>query len=128
MGDKQLSKLLVTAGGEGGPSNTSECLLWGNRAGCGLVFRVAFGIGCSAFAVVSFSRFVGPRSVLVLVVPRGGGFGFLDVGSRLVQSFAFGSALVVLRVRWFRFVCPLVRRLVLVDSVEIWPKSAKFAS
>ena len=41
---------------------------------CGLVFCVAFGSGCSAFVVVSFALFAGARSVLVLLVPRGGGF------------------------------------------------------
>ena len=35
--------------------------------------------------------------------------------------------LVVLCARWFWFICSIVRRIVLVDLVEIWPKSAKFA-
>ena len=42
--------------------------------GVGVVYSVAFGFGCSAFAVVSFALFAGSRSVLVLVAPRGGGF------------------------------------------------------
>ena len=42
--------------------------------GVGLVFFVAFGFVCSAFAAVSFALFAGSRSVSVLAVPRGGGF------------------------------------------------------
>ena len=44
----------------------------GLGVGCGLVFSVAFGFYCSAFAVVSLALFVG--AALVLVAPRGGGF------------------------------------------------------
>ena len=36
--------------------------------------------------------------------------------------------LVVLRVRWFRFICSLVPQLALIDPVDIWPKKEKFAS
>ena len=36
--------------------------------------------------------------------------------------------LVVLFVRLFRFICSDVRRPALVDPVEIWPKSEKFAT
>ena len=52
----------------------ASCRGLGLGVGCGLVFWVAFGFCCSAFAVVSFAIFAGLRSVLVLVVPRGGGF------------------------------------------------------
>ena len=44
------------------------CRGLGLGVGCGLVFRVAFGLGCSAFAVVSFSIVAGSRPLLVLVV------------------------------------------------------------
>ena len=46
----------------------------GFGVGCGLGFCVAFGFGCSALAVVSFALFAGSRSLLVLLVPPGGGF------------------------------------------------------
>ena len=49
------------------------------------------------------------------------------VGLALVLVF-LALVLVVVFVRWFRFICPFGRRLVLVDPVQIWPKSAKFES
>ena len=57
------------------PANNTERFLQGFTAdvGCGLFF-VAFGVSCSAFAVVPFAVFAGSRSVLVLVFPCGGGF------------------------------------------------------
>ena len=51
---------------------------------CGLVFCVAFGSGCSAFAVVSFALFAGARSVLVLPPSLAAVSLVLKVGSRLV--------------------------------------------
>ena len=50
--------------------------------GSGMVFCAAFG--CSTFAVVLFFLVVGSRLVLVLVVPCGGGFVFVQCW------FAFG--------------------------------------
>ena len=93
----------------------------GLRIGCGLVClrRSSFW---SAFAVIPFGHVVGPRSVLVLVGPRGG-YVCLKFSSRVVLggSCAFGLfsrsasgrrgpsrfalVLFVLRVRWFRIVC-----------------------
>ena len=63
-------------------------------------FAFDIGFGRSARAVFAFGRIVGARLALVLVV---------------------------LRVRWFRCVCSLVRPLALVDAVGIFPKSEKFA-
>ena len=53
---------------------SASCRVLGNGVGCRWVLRVAFGFGCSAFAVVSISLFAGSRSVLLLVAPCGGGF------------------------------------------------------
>ena len=94
----------------------------GLAAGGCLAFRVAFdnlsfslifgslvsfvGVGRAAYAVVSFVQVVGPRLALVVSLRA----------SRLFWSF------------WFRIVCPLVRRLMLVNPVGIWPKSAQVAS
>ena len=72
---------------------SSSCV--GLGIGCGLDF-LRRGFVCSALAVASFGLVVGPRSVLVLVGPRGGGFVCLNVGSRLVLVFfsvAFGACL-----------------------------------
>ena len=41
-------------------------VLQGLRVDCGLVFRVAFGFGCSEFAVVSFSLVVGRAACAVV--------------------------------------------------------------
>ena len=77
-------------------------------------------------AVVSFVRNVGSRLVLfgpsrlVLVFSCAFGVGFGP--SPLVLDF------VGLRVRRFRVVCSVVRGILLVDPVVIWPKSAKSAS
>ena len=46
--------------------SSATCRGLGFGVGCGLVFGVAFGFGCSAFAVVSVALFDGSRSVLVL--------------------------------------------------------------
>ena len=58
----------------------------------------------------------------------------LRMGKMVERVFGVGFGrsrlalvLVVLCARWFRFICSFVRRIVLVDPVEIWPKSAKFA-
>ena len=51
--------------------------------GCGLVFSVAFGFGCSAFAVVSF---------------------VLNFASRLVLFLSFARDLDFGRARGFRFI------------------------
>jgi len=88
----------------GPPVNTSVCFLQGSRAW------------------VSFVHIFGSRLAFVLVVPRGGGF----VCPHFWFAFAVGIGRSV--GRWFRFVRSLVPRVVLVDPVEIWPKSGKFAS
>ena len=69
-------------------------------------FCVAFGFGRSAFAVVSFALFAGPRSVLVWSSCVAVVSFVLNVGSRsaLFWSFAFG--LVFGRV-WCCFIFPL---------------------
>ena len=54
--------------------------------GCCMAF-LRLGFSCSLFAAVSFSLAVGSLSVFVLIVPRGGFFVFLNVGSRLVLVF-----------------------------------------
>ena len=91
----QPTALLEPAGGGGPPVNTIE-----------------FGL----FAVVSFVL-VGSRSVLVLVVPRGGGFvcpccWFSFWCWFWSSDFGLGFG----RVRWFRFIFAFVWRLVLVDE------------
>ena len=101
--------ILEPAGGGEAPQSilsSASCRGLGFGVGCGLAFCVAFGRS----AVVSFVLVVGSRSVLVLVlvVPRGGGF-VCPLLLVLVWCWFWSSAfgLGFGRVRWFRFIFPL---------------------
>ena len=74
----------------------ASCWGLGHRVGCVLAFCVAFGFGCSAFAVVSFALVFGSRSVLVWFVPCGGGYVCPQCW------FAFGVGFGRPAWRWFR--------------------------
>ena len=107
----------------------ASCVGLGIVVGCGLVFCVAFG--CSALAVVSFSFIVLGRVRRWFGVCRAAcvAVSFAQVVGRVWCWLDFSAlVLVVLRVRWFRYIFPLVRRLLSVDPVEIWTKNAKVAS
>ena len=88
------------------PVNTGECFLQVPLAWFGLLLR---GFARSVIAALSSGRVVGSRSVLVLVGPRVGGFGFLKVGSCFVLVIPSRLVFVCVRlgpsrrVQWFRF-------------------------
>ena len=84
--------------------SSAYCRGLGRGDGCVLVFRVAFGFGCSVFAVVSFALFVCSRSVLVLVVPRGGCFVRPQCSFDCPQCwFVLGAGLVLRFWCWLAF-------------------------
>ena len=85
---------------------------WGIGSACGLIL-LRRGFFCPAFALVSFSLVVGPRSMLVFVGPRGGGFVCLNIGSHLVLVFPSLLAFVCVRRRSVA-ACPAVSFLCVV--------------
>ena len=85
-----------------------------------MIVRVAFGCGCFAFAAVSSAVDLGPRSVLVLVLPRGGGFVCLESWRPYGVGFGPSRVLLVLFLRVWRWFWAFAFGVGLRFPLRVW--------